>query len=54
MINKKRKSFGWFDVVDDIEVQSAFEKVYELGRKNNLEHVEGPMDFLTRHSRSAY
>ena len=44
--NKKKVRFGWFDVIDDIEVTKALlEKVYELGRKNNLEHVEGPMGF---------
>nr|WP_309754996.1 GTP cyclohydrolase [Flavobacterium sp.] len=44
---KKRKTrFGWFDVIDDIEVTKALlEKVYELGRKHNLDHVEGPMGF---------
>ncbi|MBX9807215.1 MAG: GTP cyclohydrolase, partial [Flavobacteriaceae bacterium] len=44
--NKKKVRFGWFDVIDDIEVTEALlEKAYELGRKNNLEHVEGPMGF---------
>jgi hypothetical protein len=43
---KKKVRFGWFDVIDDIEVTKALlEKVYELGRKNNLEHIEGPMGF---------
>lgn len=43
---KKKVRFGWFDVIDDIEVTRALlEKVYELGRKNNLDHVEGPMGF---------
>ncbi|PWA05835.1 GTP cyclohydrolase [Flavobacterium psychrotolerans] len=43
---KRKVRFGWFDVIDDIEVTKALlEKVYELGRKNNLEHVEGPMGF---------
>lgn len=43
---KKKVRFGWFDVIDDIEVtKSLLAKVYELGRKNNLEHVEGPMGF---------
>ena len=43
---KKKVRFGWFDVIDDIEVTKALlEKVYELGLKNNLEHVEGPMGF---------
>jgi hypothetical protein len=34
-----------FDVIDDIEVTKAQKKVYELGRKNGLEYVEGPMGF---------
>ncbi len=44
--HKKKVRFGWFDVIDDIEVtKTLLEKVYELGRKNNLEHTEGPMGF---------
>lgn len=44
--HKKKVRFGWFDVIDDIEVTKALlEKVFELGRKNNLEHAEGPMGF---------
>ena len=43
---KRKVRFGWFDVIDDIEVTKALlEKVYELGRKNNLEYIEGPMGF---------
>ncbi|CAH0335248.1 Protein YghO [Flavobacterium sp. CECT 9288] len=43
---KLKVRFGWFDVIDDIEVTKALlEKVYELGKKNNLDHVEGPMGF---------
>lgn len=43
---KKKVRFGWFDVIDEIEVTKALmDKVYELGRKNNLNHVEGPMGF---------
>ena len=43
---KKKVRFGWWDVIDDIEVTKALlEKVYELGRANNLEYVEGPMGF---------
>ena len=43
---KKKVRFGWFDVIDDIEVTKALlEKVYELGRKHNLEFVEGPIGF---------
>jgi hypothetical protein len=43
---KNKVRFGWFDVIDDIEVTKCLlDKVYELGRKNNLEYVEGPMGF---------
>ena len=48
-VNKQKKNkvrFGWFDTIDDIAVtQSLLEKVYELGKKNKLEYVEGPMGF---------
>ena len=44
--HKKKVRFGWFDAINDINVTKALlEKVYELGRKNNLEHIEGPMGF---------
>ncbi len=44
--HKLKVRFGWFDVIDDIEVTKALlEKVYEFGRANNLEHAEGPMGF---------
>ena len=43
---KKKVRFGWWDVIDDIEVTKALlEKVYEFGNQNNLEFVEGPMGF---------
>ncbi len=43
---KKKVRFGWWDVIDDIEVTKALlEKVGELGRNHNLEYVEGPMGF---------
>ncbi len=43
---KRKVRFGWWDVIDDIDVTKALlEKVYELGNKNNLEYVEGPMGF---------
>ncbi len=43
---KRKVRFGWWDVIDDIEVTKALlEKVYEIGFKNNLEYVEGPMGF---------
>ncbi len=48
-VNQQQKSkvrFGWFDVVDDVEVTKALlEKVFELGKKHHLEFVEGPMGF---------
>ncbi|RZJ64029.1 MAG: GTP cyclohydrolase [Flavobacterium sp.] len=44
--HKKKVRFGWFDVIDDIEVTKALlEKVYEFGREHNLEYVEGPIGF---------
>ncbi len=43
---KKKVRFGWWDVIDDIEVTKALlEKVYELGKKHHLEFVEGPIGF---------
>jgi GNAT superfamily N-acetyltransferase len=43
---KLKVRFGWFDVIDDVEITKALlNKVYELGKKNNLEYVEGPMGF---------
>lgn len=46
ILKKNKVRFGWFDVIDDIEVTKALlEKVYELGRKHKMDHVEGPMGF---------
>lgn len=48
-VNNQKKSkirFGWWDVINDLEVTKALlQKVYEFGKQNNLEHVEGPMGF---------
>ncbi|WP_299012348.1 GTP cyclohydrolase [uncultured Polaribacter sp.] len=42
----KKMRFGWFDVIDDIEVTKILlEKVKEIGLKNNLEYIEGPVGF---------
>ena len=42
----KKMRFGWFDVIDDIEVSKALlEKVNEIGREHNLEYIEGPVGF---------
>lgn len=44
--NKKKMRFGWWDVIDDIDVTKALlAKVHEIGQKNQLEHIEGPMGF---------
>ena len=46
ILKKSKVRFGWFDVIDDIEVTKALlDKVYELGNKHNLEIVEGPIGF---------
>lgn len=38
--------FGWFDMIDDIEVSKALlEKVAEIGKKHQLEYMEGPVGF---------
>ncbi|MGF1671037.1 MAG: GTP cyclohydrolase, partial [Balneolaceae bacterium] len=38
--------FGWFDVIDDIEVTKALLKeVEKIGRDNRLEYIEGPAGF---------
>ncbi len=38
--------FGWFDVIDDINVtKKLIEKVNEIGKENNLKYMEGPMGF---------
>ena len=45
-IKKKKVRFGWFDFVDDKNVSKALlEKVIEIGKKNNLELIEGPVGF---------
>ncbi|MFY9243571.1 MAG: GTP cyclohydrolase [Polaribacter sp.] len=42
----KKMRFGWFDVIDDIEVSKALlNKVKEIGLENNLEFIEGPIGF---------
>lgn len=46
ILKKSKVRFGWFDVIDDIEVTKALlNKVYELGNKHNLEMIEGPIGF---------
>ena len=44
--NIKKMRFGWFDVIDDIEVTKALlDKVIGIGKKHNLDYVEGPVGF---------
>lgn len=43
---QKKMRFGWFDVIDDVEVTSALlAKVHEMGKANKLDYVEGPVGF---------
>lgn len=45
-IGKKKIRFGWFDVIDDIKVTEALlNKVFEIGKANQLEYAEGPVGF---------
>lgn len=42
----KKMRFGWYDVIDDVEVSKILiEKVREIGKQNNLEYMEGPVGF---------
>ena len=42
----KKMRFGWFDVIDDIEVTKVLlNKVREIGIENNLDYLEGPVGF---------
>ena len=43
---KRKVRFGWFDAIDDVEITKVLlQKVFELGQKHNLDHIEGPMGF---------
>lgn len=42
----KKMRFGWFDIVDDIEVTKALlNEVNTIGKLNGLEFIEGPVGF---------
>jgi len=42
----KKMRFGWFDVIDNIEVSKILiNKVIEIGKENKLDFVEGPVGF---------
>lgn len=45
-LGKKKVRFGWFDVIDDIEITKALlEKVEAFGHENGMEQIEGPIGF---------
>ncbi len=42
----KKMRFGWFDVIDDVTVTDALlQKVTAIGKKKDLEFMEGPVGF---------
>lgn len=45
-LKKKKVRFGWFDVIDDINVTAALmAKVHTIGLENGMEFIEGPVGF---------
>lgn len=45
-LKKRKVRFGWFDAIDDLEVTKALlDKVVLLGKKHQMDHMEGPMGF---------
>lgn len=43
---QKKMRFGWFDVIDDIEVTRALlNQVHYIGKTHQLDYVEGPVGF---------
>jgi len=45
-LKKSKIRFGWFDVIDDINVtKKLLEKVVLIGREHKLNHIEGPVGF---------
>ena len=45
-LKKKKARFGWFDVVDDINVTKALlDKVEAFGKEKGMDHIEGPLGF---------
>ncbi|MFQ3341050.1 MAG: GNAT superfamily N-acetyltransferase [Flavobacteriaceae bacterium] len=45
--NKKNKvRFGWFDVIDDVNVSKLLlDEVVAFGKEHKLDHIEGPVGF---------
>ena len=45
-LGKSKVRFGWFDVIDDLEVSKLLlEQVSLFGKEHNLKTIEGPMGF---------
>src|SRR5690606_64120 len=45
-MQKRKIRFGWFDVIDDVEVTAALlKKAEEKGKELQLEYIEGPVGF---------
>ena len=45
-LKKKKVRFGWFDVIDDLEVtRILIEKVNEFGKSRKMDFIEGPVGF---------
>ena len=45
-VGKSKVRFGWFDVIDDLEVSKLLlEQVSLFGKEHNLKTIEGPMGF---------
>ena len=45
-LKKSKVRFGWFDVIDDLEVtKKLLEAVVEVGKKYQMKSIEGPMGF---------
>ncbi|MBT3524230.1 MAG: GTP cyclohydrolase, partial [Flavobacteriaceae bacterium] len=44
--NKNKVRFGWYDVIDDIEVsRKLVQAVIDFGKKRELSFIEGPVGF---------
>lgn len=44
--DKSKLRFGWFDVIDDLDVSKALiDKAIEFGKEHELEYIEGPVGF---------
>lgn len=46
LLGIKKIRFGWFDVIDDLNVTKALlDKAYEFARENGFTRIEGPVGF---------